>query len=231
MIKVIVAGFEGKMGRQVLDLINKSDDFELVAGYAPHAQTNALSVKVYNELAAIPKKVADVWIDFSLPTSVYQNSLTALEKGIRPVIGTTGLQPEQISSLQKIANQQKLGALLVPNFSLSAVLMIKLAKQAVQYFPEVEIIELHNARKVDAPSGTAKYTATQLAGDKEIPIHSVRLPGYIAHQEILFGGIGEALTIRQDSFDRSSFMPGVALAIRKIMHINQFVTGLENILE
>lgn len=230
MIKVIVAGFEGKMGQQVLELLKKSDDLELVAGYAPHAKKNSLAVPVYNELAKIPMQMADVWIDFSLPVSVYENSLAAINKQIRPVIGTTGLTAKQIDNIRKLTNEQKLGALIVPNFSLSAVLMIKLAKEAIQYFPDVEIVELHNAHKIDKPSGTAKYTAKQLVADKEIPIHSVRLPGYIAHQEILFGGVGEALTIRQDSFDRSSFMPGVALAVKKIMALDHLVTGLENIL-
>lgn len=127
---------------------------------------------------------------------------------MRPLIGTTGLTPAQITELQALAQAQHLGGLIVPNFSVAAVLMIQLAQQAAQYLPDVEIIEMHNIKKVDAPSGTAKYTANKIKPDGNVPIHSVRLPGLVAHQEILFGGTGEMLTIRHDSFNRESFMPG-----------------------
>lgn len=235
MISVIVAGFRGKMGRQVVELINTSAELELVGGFDPKAVASDLYQTVYTDLAQIPAEAADVWVDFSTPSTVFENVTQALQKGIRPVIGTTGLTATQIDELTTVATDHQIGALLVPNFSLSAVVMIMLAKQAVKFFPNVEIIELHNAKKVDAPSGTAKYTAEQLknvsAATTDVPMHSVRLPGYVAHQEVLFGGTGEALTIRQDSFDRTSFMPGVKLGIEKVMESQQFVVGLENLIQ
>ncbi|QBO37055.1 4-hydroxy-tetrahydrodipicolinate reductase [Periweissella cryptocerci] len=234
MISVIVAGFRGKMGRQVVELINTSPGLKLVGGYDPKAVASDLYQTVYTDLANIPANAADVWVDFSTPTTVFENVVGALNKDMRPVIGTTGLTANEIEQLSALASEHQIGGLLVPNFSLSAVVMIMLAKQAVKFFPDVEIIELHNAKKVDAPSGTAKYTATQLENESpatsEVPIHSVRLPGYVAHQEVLFGGTGEALTIRQDSFDRTSFMPGVQLGIQKVMTSNEFVIGLENLI-
>ncbi|CAH0419342.1 4-hydroxy-tetrahydrodipicolinate reductase [Periweissella ghanensis] len=230
MLRLIISGFNGKMGVEAVKMVTECSDFELVGGYAPHGKATDLAVPVFTDLATIPDHFADVWLDLSVPSAVFANAQAALQKGMRPLIGTTGLTPAQITELQALAQAQHLGGLIVPNFSVAAVLMIQLAQQAAQYLPDVEIIEMHNIKKVDAPSGTAKYTANKIKPDGNVPIHSVRLPGLVAHQEILFGGTGEMLTIRHDSFNRESFMPGVKLALQKISTLDQLVIGLENIL-
>lgn len=230
MLKVIISGFNGKMGVEAVKMVTECSDFELVGVFSPHAKKNDLTIPVFVDLAQVPDHFADVWLDLSVPNAVYENTKAAIEKGIRPLIGTTGLTTDEIIELQALARAQNLGGLIVPNFSVAAVLMIQLAQQAAQYLPDVEIIEMHNSKKVDAPSGTAKYTANKIKPDGNVPIHSVRLPGLVAHQEILFGGTGELLTIRHDSFNRASFMPGVKLALQKITNLNQLVIGLENIL-
>lgn len=230
MIRVLVAGFGGKMGQEAVKMIAATPEFTLVGGYAPHAQIDDLSVPVFTDLAQIPVGFADVWLDLSVPGAVAQNVEAALWKQMRPLVGTTGLTADTIIKLNQLATKQALGGLIAPNFSIAAVLMIQLAQQAAQYLPDVEIIELHNAKKVDAPSGTAKYTAQQIKPNGSVPIHSVRLPGLVAHQEVLFGGSGELLTIRHDSFSRTSFMPGIKLALQQVMQLDKIVVGLENIL-
>ena len=208
--------------------------------------------KIYQSLAEIPDLAADIWIDFTTPKAVYDNVKFALEHHISPVVGTTGMSDEQEAELIKISQKEKVGGLIAPNFGMSAVLLMKFAKEAAKYFPDAEIIEMHHADKKDAPSGTALATAKMIAknrpehetapdevetlenvrgGDYQgIKIHSVRLPGYIAHEQVLFGGPGEALTIRQDSFDRESFMGGVKVALEKVDQLDELVVGLENIL-
>lgn len=251
--KVLIAGFTGAMGQKAVDLVNGMEGFELVGGLSPQAQADSLpDTQVFNQLSEIPDHFADIWIDFTTPAAVYENMNFALTHGMRPVVGTTGLTDEQENELKQIAKQQNLGGLIAPNFGMSAVLLMKFAQEASKYFPDVEIIEMHHADKKDAPSGTALSTAKLIAenrpahetapdevetlenvrgGDYQgIKIHSVRLPGYIAHEQILFGGDGEALTIRQDSFDRQSFMSGVKVALEKVMNLNELVIGLENIL-
>lgn len=230
MLKVLIAGFRGKMGIEAVKLINATSEFELVGGYSPRAKATDLSVPVFNKLADIPVDFADVWLDLSVPSAVFENACAALEKGMRPLIGTTGLTTNQVEELVELTQAKGLGGLIVPNFSVAAVLMIQLAQQAAKYLPDVEIIEMHNIKKVDAPSGTAKYTANKIKPDGNIPIHSVRLPGLVAHQEVLFGGTGEMLTIRHDSFNRESFMPGVKLALQKLKSLDKLMIGLENIL-
>lgn len=259
MTKVLIAGFAGAMGQKAVELVNGLADFEIVAGLAPDvdktAQTQfnlAENVQIFNELSEVPAGVADIWIDFTVPSVVYENVKFALTHGMRPIIGTTGLLDEQVSELQALAKENQLGGLIAPNFGMSAVLLMKFAKEAAQYFPDVEVIEMHHADKVDAPSGTALSTAKMIAEVREphesnpdeveslpgarggdyqgIKLHAVRLPGYIAHEQVLFGGSGEALTIRQDSFDRGSFMNGVKVALDKAMDLNELVVGLENIL-
>lgn len=235
--KVLVAGFTGAMGQKAVNLVNSLDNFELVAGMSPTATNDPqkynlpAGAKIYQSLAEIPDLAADIWIDFTTPKAVYDNVKFALEHHISPVVGTTGMSDEQEAELIKISQKEKVGGLIAPNFGMSAVLLMKFAKEAAKYFPDAEIIEMHHADKKDAPSGTALATAKMIAknrpehetapdevetlenvrgGDYQgIKIHSVRLPGYIAHEQVLFGGPGEALTIRQDSFDRESFMGGV----------------------
>lgn len=256
--KVLVAGFTGAMGQKAVNLVNSLDNFELVAGMSPTATNDPqkynlpAGAKIYQSLAEIPDLAADIWIDFTTPKAVYDNVKFALEHHISPVVGTTGMSDEQEAELIKISQKEKVGGLIAPNFGMSAVLLMKFAKEAAKYFPDAEIIEMHHADKKDAPSGTALATAKMIAknrpehetapdevetlenvrgGDYQgIKIHSVRLPGYIAHEQVLFGGPGEALTIRQDSFDRESFMGGVKVALEKVDQLDQLVVGLENIL-
>lgn len=256
--KVLVAGFTGAMGQKAVNLVNSLDNFELVAGMSPTATNDPqkynlpAGAKIYQSLAEIHDLAADIWIDFTTPKAVYDNVKFALEHHISPVVGTTGMSDEQEAELIKISQKEKVGGLIAPNFGMSAVLLMKFAKEAAKYFPDAEIIEMHHEDKKDAPSGTALATAKMIAenrpehetapdevetlenvrgGDYQgIKIHSVRLPGYIAHEQVLFGGPGEALTIRQDSFDRESFMGGVKVALEKVDQLDELVVGLENIL-
>ncbi|WP_056983559.1 4-hydroxy-tetrahydrodipicolinate reductase [Lentilactobacillus farraginis] len=257
MIKVLVAGFMGSMGQKTVQMINESDEFELVGGYNPgidvaHMQGMGLNdnVKLFSQLDEIETD-ADVWIDFTVPSAVFGNVKFAIEHGIHPVVGTSGMKEDQIKQLQQLAKEKQVGGIIAPNFGLSAVLLMKFAKEAAKYLPDVEIIEMHHDDKLDAPSGTALSTAqmiSEVRGDKPAPkseetlpgvrggdykgikIHSVRLPGYVAHEQVLFGSKGEALTIRQDSFDRGSFMNGVKLAVPAAAKATELIVGLENIL-
>ncbi len=196
----------------------------------------------------------DILIDFTNPQSVLKNAKIAIAAGVVPVIGTTGLDEAEIAEIRETAQREKVGVFIAPNFALGAILMMRFAKEAARYFPHVEIIELHHDQKLDAPSGTALKTADAIlevrgpmvqghpkeyekisgarGADKDgIHIHSVRLPGLIAHQEIIFGGEGQALTIRHDAYTRETYMPGVMLAIRKSYQLTEMVIGLENFLD
>lgn len=214
-----------------------------------------LGVAVDTDLkAAIEKAKPDVMVDFTQPHVVYQDASTAIAMGVSPVIGTTGMSAEQLESLGALAKEHNTPAFIAPNFAIGAVLMMLFAKQAAKYMPHVEIIELHHDNKLDAPSGTALQTAKligearasmqqghpdeveKVAGARGadvdgMRIHSVRLPGYVAHQEVIFGGLGQTLTIRHDSIDRTSFMPGVVLACKKVRALDGLVVGLENLLD
>lgn len=197
---------------------------------------------------------ADVLIDFTTPELGKQNMWAALEAGVRPVVGTTGFSAEEIEKLRKYCRENQIGAIIAPNFAIGAVLMMHFAKKAAKYLPNVEIIESHHDQKLDAPSGTSLKTAELIAEARQeirqghpeevelregargayyngFRIHSVRLPGLIAHQEILFGGTGQLLTIRHDSYNRESFMPGVKLATEKVMELDHLVYGLDNLLQ
>ncbi|WP_163655777.1 4-hydroxy-tetrahydrodipicolinate reductase [Listeria sp. PSOL-1] len=215
---------------------------------------NQLDVPVYRELTdLIKEKKPECVVDFTEPSVAYSHAKTIIEAGVRAVIGTTGFKPEQIEELSALSSQKKIGSLIAPNFAVGAVLMMQFAEKAAKYFPNVEIIELHHDNKLDAPSGTAIKTAEMMAkareainqGAKEeqetiqgargaeyegMRIHSVRLPGLVAHQEVIFGAEGQGLTLRHDSYDRLSFMSGVALAIRETANYETLVYGLENIL-
>jgi 4-hydroxy-tetrahydrodipicolinate reductase len=196
----------------------------------------------------------DVLLDLTTPEIGRKNTKTALMYGIRPVVGTTGFSTQDLEELQKLAEEKELGAIIAPNFAVGAVLMMKFSQMAAKYFQDVEIIELHHDQKLDAPSGTGIKTAEMISDVREpknqghpeeaehitgargadyegIRLHSVRLPGLIAHQEVLFGGDGQTLTIRHDSYNRASFMSGVKLAIETVMKVDVLVYGLENIME
>ncbi|BAQ62507.1 4-hydroxy-tetrahydrodipicolinate reductase [Geminocystis sp. NIES-3708] len=228
-------------------------DVGLVAG------CGELEIPILNDLQSVlvlatQYKIQGVMVDFTHPDSVYENVRSAIAYGIRPVVGTTGLSSEQIQDLADFADKATTGVLIIPNFSIGMVLMQQAAIQAAQYFDHVEIIELHHNQKADAPSGTAIKTAEMLSdlgktynpqlvketenlegargsicGDN-IRIHSVRLPGLIAHQEIIFGAQGQIYTLRHDTSDRSCYMQGVLLSIRKIVELKSLVYGLEKIL-
>lgn len=203
---------------------------------------------------AAQEKQPPVMVDFTHPDSIYDNIRAAIAYGVRPVVGTTGLSAEQIQDLAEFAEKASIGCLIIPNFSIGMVLLQQAAVTASKYFDHVEIIELHHNQKADAPSGTAIKTAQMLAemgktynppkveetenisgargadADEHIRIHSVRLPGLIAHQEVLFGASGQLYTLRHDTTDRSSFMPGVLLSIRKVLELKTLIYGLEKIL-
>ncbi|MHB1654577.1 MAG: 4-hydroxy-tetrahydrodipicolinate reductase [Desulfitobacteriaceae bacterium] len=197
---------------------------------------------------------ADILVDFTNPQSVLKNAKIAVSNGVVPVVGTTGLDEAEIAEIRELVNKEGVGAFIAPNFALGAILMMRFAQEAAKYFPHVEIIELHHDQKLDAPSGTALKTAEWIAEVREpmvqghpneyekirgargadlggIHIHSVRLPGFIAHQEVIFGATGQALTIRHDAFSRETYMAGVMLAIRKAVQSTELVIGLENFLD
>jgi 4-hydroxy-tetrahydrodipicolinate reductase len=224
MIKVGVAGAAGRMGATVCGAVEDADGMELTGRADPALDT---------ELSAILPDV-DVVVEFTTPATSLQNSIACLEAGVHVVVGATGFD---LDKLRDAAENSGTGAncFVAPNFAIGAVLLMELAQKAARHMPECEIIELHHDKKLDAPSGTAKRTEELIAaagGHVHEPIHSVRLPGLVAHQEVLFGGTGQTLSIRHDSIDRSSFMPGVVLAVRKVGQLeDRFTVGLEKLLD
>jgi 4-hydroxy-tetrahydrodipicolinate reductase len=242
MIKVGVLGARGRMGAEVVKAVTEAADLELVA-----------AIDLGDSLETLKSSGAQVVVDFTTPDSVMSNLEFLANNGIHAVVGTTGFDAARIATLEKlIAANPSVGILIAPNFAIGAVLMMEFAAKAAKYFESAEIIELHHPNKVDAPSGTAARTAelmtkarkdsglsampdattTSLDGARgatvgEIPVHSVRLRGLIAHQEVLLGGLGETLTIRHDSLDRAGFMPGVLLGVRSIINKPGLTFGLE----
>jgi 4-hydroxy-tetrahydrodipicolinate reductase len=218
LINVAVSGAAGRMGETVCQAVEQADDMALVGRADPLLET------------ALPDLLgdADVVVDFSTPDSAVDNARTCLEAGVHCVMGTTGAD---FAPLEGVGNAN---LFVAPNFAIGAVLMMRFAQQAAAHMPQCEIVELHHERKVDAPSGTAARTASlvrEAGGDVHEPIHSVRLPGLVAHQEVIFGGPGQTLTIRHDSLDRTSFMPGVLLAVRRVASLERSPTiGLEHLL-
>ena len=253
-IKVIIAGFKGKMGSTAVQMVKDDQELELAALLDPFATEDQVDgVPVFTSKEALIGFEADVWVDFTTPKFAYENTRFALENGFAPVVGTTGFTPEEIQELTSLSEEKKLGGLIAPNFAIGAILLMQFAAQAAKYFPHLEIIELHHDKKKDAPSGTAVKTAElvsqtrtslqQGAADEEelmagargaafdgFRIHSIRLPGLVAHQEVIFGAQGEGLTIRHDSYDRISFMSGVNLAIKEVVKREKLVYGLEHLL-
>ncbi len=216
-IRVAVAGAAGRMGTAVCEAVEGADGLTLAGRADP-----ALGTSVADVLGD-----ADVLVDFTQPESALPNAREALAAGVHVVIGTTGFDLDDLAGLSG-AN-----VLVAPNFAIGAVLMMRFAAEAAALMPSAEIVELHHDKKLDAPSGTAARTAKLMkdSSGNEVPIHSVRLPGLVAHQEVIFGGTGETLTIRHDALDRSSFMPGVLLAIRRVADLpTSPVVGLENLL-
>ena len=242
MIKVAVIGARGRMGSEVVKAVNEAKDLELVA-----------QLDLGDSLDALLTSGAVVAVDFTTPDSVMANLEFLISHNINAVVGTTGFDDARIAKIKSLLATSKSGVLIAPNFAIGAVLMMEFATKAAKYFESAEIIELHHPNKVDAPSGTAARTAelmsaarkeaglpampdattSALAGARgatvgDIPVHSVRLRGLVAHQEVLLGGIGETLSIRHDSIDRVGFMPGVLLGVRKVVTHPGLTFGLEN---
>ncbi len=270
-IPVLVNGAAGKMGREVIRAIAQSEDMTLVGAVDRNPQyqdkdagelaglSEPLEIPITNQFEpmlafAAQEKQPAVMVDFTHPSSIYNNIRSAIAYGVRPVVGTTGLSAEQIGELSDFADKASTGCLIIPNFSIGMVLLQQAAASASQYFDHVEIIELHHNQKADAPSGTAIQTAEILAemgktfnptvveeteklpgargsiANEGIRIHSIRLPGLIAHQEVIFGAAGQVYTLRHDTSDRACYMPGVLLAIRKVLLLKSLIYGLEKIL-
>ncbi len=221
MIRVAVAGAAGRMGQAVVAAVEGAEDMQLTGRADP-----ALDTTLADVLAD-----ADVVVDFTQPDTALANALQCVEAGVHVVIGTTGFDIEPLRAIRSHppAPRPSANVFIAPNFAISAVLMMKFAAEASQHMAKAEIVELHHDRKLDAPSGTAARTAELMEGD--VPIHSVRLPGLVAHQEVILGDVGQSLTIRQDSYARESFMPGVLLAIRRVGELDESpVVGLEHLL-
>ncbi|WP_047152601.1 4-hydroxy-tetrahydrodipicolinate reductase [Aneurinibacillus tyrosinisolvens] len=262
-IRVAVAGPRGRMGSEAVKMIMGDETMQLVCGIDPKYDGEnigevlglpGLSVPFVPDVRqALDTHMPDVLVDFTTPQVVKENMVAAIERGVRPVVGTTGFTPSDIEELDKLCHLHNVGAIIAPNFAIGAVLMMKFAREAAKYMPDVEIIEQHHDRKLDAPSGTAVKTAEMIQearnerrqGHPEeeetiegargayyngFRIHSVRLPGLVAHQEVIFGAVGQTLTIRHDSINRESFMPGVNLAIKKVMDYKGLLYGLENVM-
>jgi 4-hydroxy-tetrahydrodipicolinate reductase len=227
MIRVVVSGAAGRMGETVCVAVAEADGLELAGRADP-----ALDAPLGELLAE-----ADVVVDFTTPEAAPANVLACVEAGTHAVVGTTGFDLDELRANAETARGDGAGAnvLVAPNFAIGAVLMMRFAAEAARHMPECEIVELHHERKLDAPSGTARRTAElvrEAGGNVHEPIHSVRLPGLVAHQEVLLGGEGQTLSIRHDSLDRTSFMPGVLLAVRRVGELEQpFTVGLESILQ
>lgn len=241
------------MGQKVVHLLAGKPGYDITGILTTKTDVNPSEynlsddVNVFNSLDAIEGDY-DVWIDFTQPNVVFDNVKYAIEHHISPIVGTSGLSEDQKHELISLADGENVNGLIAANFGLSAVLLMQFAQQAAKYFSDVEVIEMHHEDKTDSPSGTAIHTVDMMSETKQVdninqedepargmyykgvPVHAVRLPGYVAHEQVLFGGPGEALTIRQDSFDRESFMQGVWVALEKLPELHGLVDGLENIL-
>ena len=261
MIKVLVSGALGRMGSEICKAVDGAEDMSLVGGVdvmAPEGKTVGQGgAPVFTALSeAIAATAPDVMIDFTRPDAAEGNLRCALGAGVNCVLGTTGLSEEK---LQQVFDESATGDAALfhaPNFTTGAVLMMLFAKQAAKFFPDAEVIELHHDGKKDAPSGTAIRTARLIAGNRDqaseapgketelegyegargalvegVPVHSVRTAGFVAHQEVVFGSMGQTLTIRHDSIDRASYMPGILMAVRAIGGLSGVTVGLENLMD
>ncbi|WP_054694737.1 4-hydroxy-tetrahydrodipicolinate reductase [Syntrophomonas palmitatica] len=262
-IKVIVTGALGKMGTETLKAVWADEGLELVGAIDSRARGEMLTdiigikdtdMKVENDLDyIIVDRKPQVMIDFTNPQAVFNNTRTALKNGVSCVVGTTGLNEVELKQLEKLAAENNTGVAIIPNFAIGAVLMMKFAREAAKFFPDVEIIELHHDQKMDAPSGTALKTAEMISENRgqrppknirefekvagcrggeveQVRIHSIRLPGMIAHQEVIFGSPGQSLKIRHDSMDRAAFMPGVVMVVKEIINRKGLIYGMENLI-
>lgn len=263
-IKIVIAGPRGRMGKEAVKLVNETEHFQLMA-VIDHKNNglnlsdlegfSGIAAPIYSNLEeCFINNQVDVLIDLTTPEVGMYHARTALNYGIRPVVGTTGFTKEELQELNDLCEEKGIGCIIAPNFAIGAILMMKFSQMAAKYFQDVEIIELHHDQKLDAPSGTAVKTIQMISEvraskqqghplEKEtiqgarganiegMHVHSVRLPGLIAHQQVMFGADGQTLSIRHDSYNRASFMSGVKVAVENVMKLNLFVYGLENILE
>ena len=255
MGRAVVRAVSSEAGLKLVSAVDRANNPKIGNDIGLLCNINEAGVKLTDNLnEALSRARPDVMVDFTMPEIVMVNAQMALTNGVRVVIGTTGMSKDDIYELSKFAKQNSTGAIVAPNFALGAVLMMKFAQEASKYFAHAEIIEYHHDKKIDSPSGTAiksaelmyetrkefgreTVTSKEIIGgargavaEGKIRIHSVRLPGLIAHQEIIFGATGQALNIRHDAYDRTAFMPGVLMAIKKVIELDQLVYGLENIL-
>jgi len=263
-IKIIVAGPRGRMGREAVQLVKETPHFQLVAVIdrkndgkllSEYDQFSGIDAPIFTNIEeCFQKSEADVLIDLTTPERGYLHTKTALEHGVRPVVGTTGFTSEQLDEIKKLAEDKGIGCIIAPNFAIGAILMMKFSEMAAKYFEDVEIIEMHHDQKLDAPSGTAIKTAEMIARNRKekkqghpeeketiagargadfdgMRIHSVRLPGLVAHQQVMFGAGGQTLTIRHDSFNRASFMSGVKVSVETVLTLDTLVYGLDSILD
>ncbi len=262
-LRVAVSGAAGRMGRAAVRTLARESDLRLVAAMGREravgqdagevSGAGRLGVLITASLDDLLAAVPDVLVEFAPGRAGAEHTRAALEAGVRPVVGSTGIPMDEIDRLRDLAAQRHTGAVIAPNFAIGAVLMMEFARIAAPFMPHVEVIELHHDRKRDAPSGTAAKTARLIAeargaapapvvheeemipgvrgGQSEgVRVHSVRLPGLGAHQEVIFGGPGQTLTIRHDSLNEESFMPGLLLAIRRVADLQGLVYGLEHLL-
>jgi 4-hydroxy-tetrahydrodipicolinate reductase len=246
MIRVAVVGAAGRMGGEVVRAVDAVDDMELVAALGSN-----------DPLSRLVDSGTEVVVDFTVPGAVMDTLEFVIAHGISAVIGTTGFDDKRLTTVQGwLAETPSVAVIIAPNFAIGAVLMMRFAEQSARFFESVEIVELHHPRKADAPSGTSRRTAELVAAARKaagltaapdatrdsldgargavvdgVPVHSVRLRGLVAHQEVLLGGLGETLTIRHDSYDRASFMPGVLLAVRRIRERPGLTVGLDALLD
>jgi len=248
VVKMVLADEELKLVAAVAPSFSGQDAGQIIGA----ASTGVIVTSSLEE--ALQNAKADVMIDFTVPHLAYTHAKLAIELGVRPIMGTTGFTPEQIQELGEQCKEQGIGGLIAPNFSIGAILMMKFAQEAAKYMPHVEIIEYHGDQKLDAPSGTAVKTAELISQTREelkqgnpneketiegarggyydgFRIHSVRLPGVFAQQEVIFGGNGQTLKIRHDSYDRAGYMPGVNVAVKKLMNTTGLIYGFEHMMD
>ncbi|HIE13160.1 MAG TPA: 4-hydroxy-tetrahydrodipicolinate reductase [Desulfotomaculum sp.] len=263
MIKVVVTGAAGRMGREVVRAVSRTPGMTVAGAVdlghngedaGSHAGIGPLGVVVRPDLVNVLEETrAEVMVDFTTASAAVQNIRDAIECRVRPVVGTTGIPPEELQELGRLSREKGVGGVIAPNFAIGAVLMMHFAGIAARYLPAAEVIELHHNQKIDAPSGTALKTAEIIAANRgdatsedgtqvvkldgarggtlsDIRIHSIRLPGLVAHQEVIFGGLGQTLSIRHDSISRESFMPGVIMGIKKVMELREIVFGLDKLI-
>lgn len=257
MVKVAVSGAAGKMGKTLCQAILAEKDLELVSAADPSAENKTIGnitgencdIVIYKDVdRALEAGRPDVLVDFTHPDAVMNNIKSALGKNTHIVVGTTGIGDDKINTIKELLNNSTANVFIAPNFAIGAVLMMYLAQIASRYLHNYEIIELHHDQKADAPSGTSIATAAKLQGEgstgcleeslkgargaekAQTRIHSIRLPGLVAHQEVIFGAQGQTLTIRHDSIDRTCFMPGIIMAIKRVSSLDRLTIGLEKLL-